>query len=106
MKYISHIFTTEGLPSSYGIRKITYLTTDDSGDTFLGTDNNPISKERVEEMISQNKIVALARKVHLPKDQSLFIDKNGVLYLANRLHAVKAVTEIARYDPILKKVFQ
>jgi len=106
MRYITHFYTTEGLPSSDGIRKITFLTTDDSGDTFLGTDNNPLSKEVVEKMISEKKIVALPKKVLLPKEQSLFIDKDGVLYLANRLNAVKAVTTIAAYDPILKKVFQ
>lgn len=62
MRYITHICTTEGLPSSDGIRKITFLTTDDSGYTFLGTDNNPLSEEVVGKMISEQKIVALPER--------------------------------------------
>lgn len=107
MKYITHFYTTEGLPSSEEVRKITYLTTiDEEGEIFLGTDNNPLDKELVEKMIREGKLVQFIKKVALPENQTLFINKDGYLTLADRLDATKNSSLVGVYDPVLKKLFQ
>ncbi len=107
MRYITHFFTTEGLRPLKGKRRIVYLTTkDDEDDFFLQTDSNPLPKELVQGMIDRNEIVAFVKKVPFPENQSLFIDQNGELTLADRLDAEKNISVVGVYDPVLKKLFQ
>lgn len=90
-----------------GKRRLSYLTTREGSDEiFLQTDTNPLSKELVQGMIDRGEVVPLIKKVPLQEDQTLFIDVNGELTIADRLDAKKNVSVIGVYDPVLKKLFQ
>jgi hypothetical protein len=96
MKYfITHIFN-EGLPSK-GLRKVTYLTINDEDEDeyFLGTDNNPLPLDRIRQMEENDKIFSInGDPIELRPGKSLFIDKDGYLYFADRLNAKSSVERL------------
>jgi hypothetical protein len=93
-RLITHVFN-EGLPRE-GFRKLTYITISDEPDSaeeyFLGIDNNPLSIDEIDLMMQKKQIFPLSVNYpypQLPKNKSVFVDKCGILYFANRLDADK-----------------
>ncbi len=106
MFYITHIYP-EGLPLT-GLRKLAFITTMEiPGEYFLGTDNNPLTEEEINNWVAKNQLVPLQYKVALPEKKSLWVDSVGLLFFGDSYNSEKRDSkEIAVYDAILGKIFQ
>jgi hypothetical protein len=105
MHWITHI-VFEGLPHT-GVRKIHFYTQqEDPNEFFWGIDNNPRPKEEIQRMVDNSKIIPVQEKISLKETETLFIDPDGVLFLAHYMDSSKNRKEIGMYDSSISKVFQ
>ena len=107
MYWITH-FTPEDTLPKHGMRKLAFCSQQkDPNEFFWGTDNNPFSKEEIEELATIGKIILIPQKLPLKEhEEALYIDSKGALWLAHYTNSDKNKKEIGFYDVLLKKFFQ
>lgn len=105
MFWITH-FIPDGLPK-YGMRKLFFYTNqEDPNEFFWGTDNNPFTREEVNEMVERKKIIPIPHKLPLTETDTLYIDSKGTMWLANYIDSDINKKEVGFYDEPIGKFFQ
>lgn len=104
MYYITHV-VMESFPAEDMRKLLFYTQQEDLNEFFWGTDNNAFPKESIDVLVAANKIVDILQRIPLEKNQWPWVDKDGVLYIADSKDPMGNRKKIGVYDAVLKKFY-